>query len=499
MGQAASGRGSGAPAGRRHEKGRGKVIEDKYSTVAQVTDALRRAGVETAELIVGVDCTKSNEWNGKATFGGRSLHDITSGGPNPYEMAIGVIGRTLAPLDADQLIPAYGFGDKSTTGETVFSFMPSRAELHGFTRVQQRYRELMPCVQLAGPTTFAPLIREAIQVVCRSRSYHILLILADGQVTRGSDTADGELSEFERDTIQAIVEASYFPMSIVMVGIGDGPWDTMQHFDDMAEGRIFDNFQFCRLDSSGLAASAAEARRLAATGGAGYAAATARLEALESRFAVNALQEVPDQFEEILHHGLLRFPNAPPPPPRVLDPPAYDPAAAAARAAAAGPAFAAYGYGAPAAAGAPVARAVAVAPTAPPPLPPEAPPEPGSWPCPACTLVNAATDTHCSVCGTPRPHDAPAAEPPSAHALGGGAGGMPAAPPAVSRSRSEEVERYKAQLREQEEAKLCSICMDRAKDTVFGCGHFTCGECAETLAECPMCRKPITARIKTFA
>ncbi|KAJ1405037.1 von Willebrand factor, type A [Sesbania bispinosa] len=203
-----------------------------------VVSALTEAGLESSNLILGIDFTKSNEWTGKHSFNRKSLHSIGNT-PNPYEQAISIIGRTLSSFDEDNLIPCLGLV------MNVFSFYPDHRCCHGFEEALARYREIVPHLKLSGPTSFAPVIDAAIDIVERSNGqYHVLVIIADGQVTRNSDTSHGKLSPQEQATINSMVAASHYPLSIILVGVGDGPWNEMQHFDDNITQRSFDNFQF---------------------------------------------------------------------------------------------------------------------------------------------------------------------------------------------------------------------------------------------------------------
>ncbi|KAG8094766.1 hypothetical protein GUJ93_ZPchr0012g20143 [Zizania palustris] len=260
-------------------------IGDDYRSLSQVTEALAQAGLESSNLIVGIDFTKSNEWTGKLSFNRRCLHDIGST-PNPYEQAISIIGRTLSVFDEDNLIPCFGFGDASTHDQEVFSFYPENRPCNGFEEALERYREIVPTLRLAGPTSFAPIIETAIGIVDNTGGqYHVLLIIADGQVTRSVDTQSGQLSPQEHDTIDAIVKASHFPLSIVLVGVGDGPWDMMHQFDDNIPARSFDNFQFVNFTDI-MSKSIAPDRK-------------------EAEFALSALMEIPEQYKATLDLQLL--------------------------------------------------------------------------------------------------------------------------------------------------------------------------------------------------
>ena len=56
----------------------------------------------------------------------------------------------------------------------------------------------------------------------------------------------------------------------------------------------------------------------------------------------------------------------------------------------------------------------------------------------------------------------------------------------------------RAHVREIEDANMCAICLEKARNVAFMCGHGTCVECATSLEVCPMCRKPIEKKITLF-
>lgn len=247
------------------------VIKDDFKSLKEIDDAVKQVGLVRSQLIFGIDYTISNLETGKNSFNGLSLHNIQDGLLNPYQSVITIVGRTLEKFDSDTLIPAFGFGDRATLDRKIFPLRPDGSYCKGFRGVLDAYNEITPKVRMSGPTNFAPLIREAIRIVKKTRQYHILVIVADGQVTN------------EKQTKDAIVEASNYPLSIVMIGVGDGPWDMMEEFDDSLPTRQFDNFQFVNYNSIVEAAANDD-----------------------STFALHALMEIPSQYAAIKDLGLLK-------------------------------------------------------------------------------------------------------------------------------------------------------------------------------------------------
>ena len=249
-----------------------RTISDHYDSLAALQQDLRKGGLESSDLIIGIDLTKSNTWQGERTFNdgkckknSTNLHRLNDDVMNPYEHVISALGRCLEEFDDDNMIPVFGFGDVRSKEKTIVTI--GNGKNHGFEEVLLNYRACIESCKLSGGTTFHPLIDTARRIAKAEESYHILVIICDGHIDKNKN---------KQKTMDAIVAASEdAPLSIICVGVGDGPWEDMLEFDDLLPERTFDNFQFVEFATTWVGDTQDER---------------------DANFALHCLMEIPDQY-----------------------------------------------------------------------------------------------------------------------------------------------------------------------------------------------------------
>ena len=256
-------------------------INDNFKTLKEVSDHIRKEGLESSNLIFGIDFTSSNLEQGQKTNDGYSLHQFFEKKLNQYQLVMKIMCDTLSSFDEDQKIPVFGFGDLHTKDHSVFPMHDEKGWAYGIDGVLETYNKTVLRfgggeLKMSGPTSFVPIINKAIEIVKETGQYHILIIVGDGMVVDKDESAS------------AIVEASNYPLSIVMIGVGDGPWSSMEKFDNDLPKRRFDNFQLVVV-SKYLTDNK-------------YNLVDEFPSAL---FARDALMEIPEQFNKIKELGLL--------------------------------------------------------------------------------------------------------------------------------------------------------------------------------------------------
>ena len=182
-------------------------------------------------LEIAIDYTKSNG----DPHNPKSKHYLKPYELNDYEIAIKNCGAILAPYDADQLFPVYGFGgipfylngqpNNQVSHCFNINFMEN-GEIFGIDNILKVYRESFKGIELSGNTKFSFVLKKVISNINydlknrkKENHYYILLILTDGVINDIQETKD------------LIVEASYLPLSIVIIGIGNEDFTNMEDLD----------------------------------------------------------------------------------------------------------------------------------------------------------------------------------------------------------------------------------------------------------------------------
>ena len=174
----------------------------------------------TIKLSIGIDYTSSN----KPPNDPSSLHFL--GGENDYEKAIKACGLIIAYYDYNQLFPVYGFGaiiENETIPNMCFNVnFKNKPEIYTIDNVIYEYHNSFKHLALAGPTNFAPIMKQVIGNIRKEDNilrYNVLLILTDGIINDMNETID------------ALVEASFLPLSVIIIGIGNDHFEEMKTLD----------------------------------------------------------------------------------------------------------------------------------------------------------------------------------------------------------------------------------------------------------------------------
>ena len=174
-------------------------------------------------LDIGIDFTGSNY----APDEPRSLHYCGNMEKrNPYERAILSCATIMANYDYDKLFPVYGFGaiikgQKSASMCFNINFK-NDPNIKYVENILKEYHNCMDKIYFSGPTYFSPIINKVVEEIKKQNDifeYHVLMILTDGII------------EDMEETIEALVEGSFYPLSVIIIGIGEYDFKKMEQLD----------------------------------------------------------------------------------------------------------------------------------------------------------------------------------------------------------------------------------------------------------------------------
>lgn len=155
----------------------------------------------------------------------QSLHHYDPRVPNDYIRAMLAVSNVVQEYDNGRVFPAFGFRAIIPFTSGTSHFFPLNGNctnpyLSGMQAVVDTYAALLPMLQLSGPTNFAPTIRTMAEGARQERGvYTLLLILTDGAITD------------MQDTIDVIVTVDDAPLLIVIIGIGNADFTSMEQLD----------------------------------------------------------------------------------------------------------------------------------------------------------------------------------------------------------------------------------------------------------------------------
>ena len=178
-----------------------------------------KAGIQIG-LLIAIDFSESNG----DPNNGDSLHYIDDVHPNQYERAIYTCGHMIAYYDYNQLFPAFGFGaDIDDNSTPLFNLnFEKEPDIKLIQGVIEAYHKAVHKIKFSGQALFAPIIQKVNKMIKKDINnfkYNILMILTNGKID--------DINE----TIDELVESSFLPLSVVIIGVGNANFSLMKRLD----------------------------------------------------------------------------------------------------------------------------------------------------------------------------------------------------------------------------------------------------------------------------
>jgi len=158
-----------------------------------------------------------------------SLHELNEFSHNPYEKALKCCGEIITQYDTDNIYPCFGYGailpNKKEVSHCFNLNLTDDPNIYGLEEVMKLYNQAIKTLKFKDPTNFSQVIEEIIRMTTnymnkKKLAYHILVIMTDGKV-----------DDFQ-DTVNSIVKASEYPISIIIIGIGNNKFENMNVLAD---------------------------------------------------------------------------------------------------------------------------------------------------------------------------------------------------------------------------------------------------------------------------
>ncbi|KAK9937327.1 hypothetical protein M0R45_014125 [Rubus argutus] len=247
-----------------------------YKTLDEVTAGLGAAGLESSGLITGIDLANYSY-----------LKEASSNNNIPQSSS----GQERAKLEF--LLDSMRLTKKLMIMiDLMFDLMVLTAISKSLEPLRSDEDNSVPFFADffeygSQPASYATAIDLAVEIVERKGGrFQTLVLTADNQAVKNFFKGkDGELSPEGEKTIQSIFNASLYPLSIILVGVGNGSWEHMKNFQDKIPARKFDNFQFVNFTEIMSGDSPPSEK--------------------EATFAFEALKKTPTQYKAAVELGLI--------------------------------------------------------------------------------------------------------------------------------------------------------------------------------------------------